>query len=88
MYDQLAALYNTPNMPPTLPPAIRSQIIRLLMLQWRPEAIAEALHCGVRTVYQIKENLFTYGTPFKPHYRPTGPHPRLQRLLATVLLNT
>ena len=59
-------------MPPTLPPAIRARIVRLLLLQWRPDAIAAAVNCGVSTIYRIQENLFIYGSPFKPSFRPIG----------------
>ena len=35
-------------MPDALPPALRSRILRLLQLHWRPDAIAAEVHCGVR----------------------------------------
>ena len=53
----------------SLPPPIRSKIVRLLILHWRPDAIAEDVHCGRSTVYEIQENLFLHGSPFKPQLR-------------------
>ena len=59
-------------MPCILPPTIRARIVRLLLLQWRPDAIANAVNCGISTVYLIQQNLFVYGTPFRPVFRPAG----------------
>ena len=56
----------------TIPSSIRSQLVRLMMVGWQPKAIARAMHCSERTVYEIKFNLLAYGSPFKPHYRPMG----------------
>ena len=56
-------------MPDALPAALRSRILRLLLLQWRPDAITTEVHCGVRTVYRLQENLFIYRPPFPPHRR-------------------
>ena len=55
-----------------LPAAIRSRIVRLLLLHWQPLAIAEEVHCCSRTVYSILENIFMYSSPFKPQFRPKG----------------
>jgi len=55
-----------------LPAAIRSRIVRLLLLHWQPAAIVEEVHCCPRTVYSILENLFMYSSPFKPQFRPKG----------------
>jgi len=55
-----------------LPAAIRSRIVRLLLLHWQPAVIAEEIHCCSRTVYSILENLFMYSSPFKPQFRPKG----------------
>ena len=64
-------------MSPTLPQPIRTQIVRLIVLGWRPDEIAEKLNCGIRTVYTIKKNLLTYGAPSKPHDRPLGAPSRI-----------
>lgn len=61
--------YNQGN---ALPPVIRSQIVRYLLLHWRPDAIADNVNCSTRTVYNIQENLFMYGSPFRPQFRPKG----------------
>jgi len=55
-----------------LPPYIRSRIVRLLLLHWRPDAIADEVHYCQRTVYYIQENLFMYGSPYRPQFRPKG----------------
>ena len=41
-----------------LPSAIRSRIVRFLLLHWRSEVIAEKIHCGLTIVYHIQKNLF------------------------------
>ena len=55
-----------------LAPALRSKIVRYLLLQWRPDLIAAEVHCHVATVYRIQESLMIYGTPFRPQFRPKG----------------
>ncbi len=55
-----------------LAPALRSKILRLLLLHWIPFAIAEEVHCHRNTVYTMQENLFMYGSPFRPQFRPKG----------------
>ena len=55
-----------------LPAALRSRILRLLQLNWRPDAIAAEVHCSVRTIYRMQENIFMFGSPFAPHRRQTG----------------
>ena len=59
-------------MPGPLPASLRSKILRLLLLQWAPWAIAEEVHCCPATVYNIQENLFMYNSPFRPQFRPKG----------------
>ena len=53
-----------------LTPALRSKILRLLLLHWIPSAIAEEVHCHRNTVYTMQENLFMYDSPFRPQFRP------------------
>ena len=53
-----------------LPPAIRSRIIRYLLLHWKPEIIAVEVHCSLRTVYSIQESLFIWDSLFQPSFRP------------------
>lgn len=55
-----------------LPPAIRSKMLRLLLLNWRPDAIAQEVHCHVTTVYRMQENMLMYGSPMAPHRRQEG----------------
>jgi len=59
-------------MPGPLPASLRSRILRLLLLHWCPKDIAEEVHCHFDTVYRIQENLFMYGSPFRPQFRPKG----------------
>ena len=56
----------------SLPPAMRSRIVRLLLLHWKPDTIAAEVHCGTSTVYEIQANLFMYGSPYRPQFRPKG----------------
>ena len=59
-------------MPGPLPASTRSKIIRLLLLQWRPDAIAEEVYCHTATVYNMQESLFIYGSAYRPQFRPKG----------------
>jgi len=45
-----------------LPAAIRSRIVRLLLLHWQPAAIAEEVQCCSRTVYHPRESLHVFVT--------------------------
>ena len=53
-----------------LAPALRSKILRLLLLHWSPPAIAEEVHSHRNTVYTLQENLFMYGSLFRSQFRP------------------
>ena len=55
-----------------LAPALRSRILRLLLLHWTSFAIAEEVHCHRNTVYTMQENLFMYDSFFRPQFRPKG----------------
>ena len=46
---------------PRIDPARRADIVRLLELGWRPDAIAEQLHISRATVYRIEHYLIRYG---------------------------
>ena len=63
--------YNAMGAP--LPPTVRSKIVRLLLLHWRPDAIAEAVHCNHNAVYEMQSNIFLYESPRAPSFRSTGP---------------
>ena len=52
-----------------LPAAIRSRIVRLLLLHWQPAAIVEEIHCCSRTMYSMLENIFMYSSSFKSQFR-------------------
>ncbi len=52
-----------------LAPALRSKILRLLLLHWSPFAIAEEVHCHRNIVYTMQENLFMYDSLFRPQFR-------------------
>lgn len=66
-------------MPGPLAPSIRSKIVRLLLMHERPEDIANGLYCGVSTVYEISQNIFIWGSPCKPCFRPRGAPFRIHR---------
>ena len=55
-----------------IPSTIRSRIIRLLFLRIRPAVIAQEVKCHIATVYRIQENVFVYGSPFRPSFRKQG----------------
>lgn len=55
-----------------LSPVKRAQILRYLLLGWRPDNIASECHVAVRTVYNIQNNLMRYGSVCRPHYRQLG----------------
>ena len=55
-----------------LAPALRSKILRLLLLHWIPLVIAEEVHCHRNIVYTMQENLFMYDSSFRPQFRPKG----------------
>ena len=48
--------------------ALRSKILCLLLLHWKPQAIAEKVHCHRNTVYTMQENLFMYHSFFRPQF--------------------
>ena len=60
-------------MPVPLPTTVRSKVVRLLLLHWRPDAIAEAVNCSQSTVYCMQQNLFVYGSVRRPRLRTPGP---------------
>ena len=59
-------------MPATIPAAIRSRLVRYILLKWSPADIAAEVHCALSTVYQIRDNMFFYDSPFRPTFRPMG----------------
>ena len=71
-----------------LPAIIRSKILRLLLLNWRPGAIADEVHCHASTVYRILENLYIYGTPSRPHRCPLGGPRKISLAAEKALLAT
>ncbi len=52
-----------------LVPALRSKILRLLLLHWYFKAIVEEVHCHFDTVYRIQKNLFMYDSSFRSQFR-------------------
>jgi Homeodomain-like domain len=67
--------------------SICSQVLRYLLLGWRPEDIVD--ECGVsrRTVYNMQANLARYGSPAKPRYRLLGRPSKLTIADQKALLN-
>ena len=48
---------------------LRSKILRLLLLHWRSDVIAEEVHCHFTTVYRFQKNLFMYDSSFRSQFR-------------------
>ena len=71
-----------------LSPSKRAQILRYLLLGWRPGAIAE--ECGVcqHVVYKMKENLMRYGSIRRPQYRSLGRPSKLTEADKNALLES
>ena len=57
---------------PCINPAYCADIVHLLKLGWRPDAIAEQLHVSQTTVYNTENYLMRYGQPIRPYVRKTG----------------
>ena len=57
---------------PRIDPARRADMVRLLALGWRPDAIAEQLHVSRATVYNTEHYLMRYGQPVRPYIRKAG----------------
>jgi transposase len=57
---------------PPIDPTHRADMVRLLELGWRPDAVAEQLHVSRATVYNTERNLTRYGQPIRPHVRKAG----------------
>ncbi|KAK9375808.1 uncharacterized protein V1513DRAFT_307525 [Lipomyces chichibuensis] len=47
----------------------RSQILRYLLLGWKPEAIGKECGVSARAVFSIQSNLLRYGSVRKPYFR-------------------
>ncbi len=57
---------------PYIDPACRADIVHLLELGWRPDAIIEQLHVSQATVYRTEHYLIQYGQPVRPYIRKAG----------------
>lgn len=64
--------WQLPAMPPTIPPILRSRIIRFLLMHWSPADIAREVNCHKRTVERFRENMLVYGSAYPPHRRQMG----------------
>ena len=71
---------------PRIDPARRADIVRLLKLGWRPDAIVEQLHVSQATVYRTEHYLIQYGRPIRPYVRKTGRLVALTRANVEALL--
>ena len=56
----------------TLLVVTRFKIVQYLLLHWGKKAIVDELHCGVRIVQKIQENMIIYGSSFKSQTRKRG----------------
>ena len=59
-------------MGPPLDPTVYKTILRLLLLSWRHDAIAEHCHVTARAVYKIEANYHAYGCPGRPRIMRLG----------------
>jgi transposase len=50
----------------------RAKAVRFLLLGWRPDQIAREIYCEVRTIYRMRNNIWMFDSPCKPHYRKIG----------------
>ena len=57
---------------PPIDPARRADMVRLLELGWRPDAVAEQLHVSQATMYNTERNLIQYSQPIRPHIQKAG----------------
>ena len=57
---------------PRINSARRADIVRLLKLGWRLDAIVEQLHVSRTTVYNTENYLMRYSQPIRPRVRKTG----------------
>ena len=71
---------------PCIDPACRADMVRLLELGWRPDAVAEQLHVSWTTVYNTEHNLMRYGQPIRPCVRKAGRSAALTRADREALL--
>ncbi len=80
-----------PEWPPTqrgLSPSKHAQILRYLLLEWRPGAIAE--ECGVCqcVVYKMKENLMRYSSIRQSQYQSLSRPSKLSEADKNALLES
>ena len=71
---------------PRINPTRRADIVRLLKLGWRLDAIVEQLYVSRATVYNTKRNLIQYGQPIRPYIRKAGQPVALTRSNREALL--
>ena len=57
---------------PPINPARHADMVRLLELGWRPDAVAEQVHVSRATVYNTERNLMRYSQPIRPRVRKAG----------------
>jgi hypothetical protein len=69
-----------------LDPPRRARAVRCLLLQWRPDDIAREVHCPVNTIYNLRRNLWMYGTPTKSPVRTRGRPRKMTKAAEDLLL--
>jgi transposase len=55
-----------------LDPMRRARAVQYLLLGWRPDDIAQDLHCDRSTIYRMQCNLWMYNSPYRPRCQTTG----------------
>jgi len=55
-------------------------------LHWRPQFIVDEIHCELRTIYEIQENMFIYGSTFKSRRRVVSDPRKVHRVVEKFLI--
>jgi len=63
-----------------LPLALRSRIVRYLLVHWRPQAIVNEIHYGFSTIYEIQQNMLVYESSFRSQIRSKGGPRKVHRV--------
>ena len=64
----------------------RAKAVRYLLLGWHPREIAEECRCSLQTIYNIRNNLWMYGTAIPPRDRVLGRPLRITKGAIAALL--
>ena len=65
---------------------IRSQIIRLMFLDWRSKIIAHEVHCHAVIIYCYQKNLFMYENIFASRRRRIDASKKITKIVENSLI--